>query len=36
MMGTDVRFIDTDDYADIYREMDRVGAESGKPYYKIP
>ena len=36
LMGTDVRFMDTDDYADIYREMDRVGKESGKPYYKIP
>ena len=36
LMGTDVRFMDTDDYEDIYREMDRVGKESGKPYYKIP
>ena len=36
LMGTDVRFMDTDDYADIYREMDRIGAECGKPYYKIP
>ena len=35
-MGTDVRFVDTDDYADIYAEMDRVGASLGKPYYKIP
>jgi len=35
-MGTDVRFIDTDDYNDIYREMDRVGRELGVPYYKIP
>ena len=34
--GTDVRFIDTDDYADIYAEMDRVGTELGRPYYKIP
>ena len=24
-MNTDVRFMDTDDYEDIYREMDRVG-----------
>ena len=32
LMGTDVRFMDTDDYADIYREMDRVGKEYGKPY----
>ena len=36
IMGTDVRFVDTDDYADIYAEMDRVGEAMGKPYYKIP
>ena len=36
LMDTDVRFMDTDDYADIYAEMDRVGRESGRPYYKIP
>jgi len=36
LMGVDVRFMDTNDYADIYAEMDRVGAEIGKPYYKIP
>ena len=36
LMGVDVRFMDTDDYADIYAEMDRVGQESGLPYYKIP
>ena len=36
LMGTDVRFVDTDSYDDIYREMDRIGTESGKPYYKIP
>ncbi len=36
LMGTDVRFVDTDDYADIYTEMDRIGGELGKPYYKIP
>ena len=36
LMGTDVRFMDTDDYADIYAEMDRVGREMGVPYYKIP
>lgn len=36
LMGVDVRFIDTDDYADIYAEMDRVGSELGRPYYKIP
>ena len=36
LMGTDVRLMDTDDYADIYREMDRVGEQLGVPYYKIP
>ena len=36
LMGVDVRFMDTDDYADIYEEMDRVGRELGRPYYKIP
>ncbi len=36
LMGVDVRFIDTDSYADIYAEMDRVGTELGQPYYKIP
>lgn len=36
LMGVQVRFMDTDDYADIYAEMDRVGAALGRPYYKIP
>lgn len=36
LMGVDVRFMDTDSYADIYEEMDRVGRELGRPYYKIP
>ena len=36
LMGTEVIFMDTDDYADIYAEMDRVGARLGVPYYKIP
>ncbi len=36
LMGTEVRFMDTDDYGDIYAEMDRVGTASGVPYYKIP
>ena len=36
LMGVDVRFMDTNDYADIYNEMDRVGQAMGKPYYKIP
>ena len=36
LMDTDVRFMDTDDYADIYAEMDRVGREMNVAYYKIP
>lgn len=36
LMDTDVRFVDTDDYEDIYAEMDRVGQALGRPYYKIP
>ena len=36
LMDTDVRFMDTDNYDDIYAEMDRVGNALGKPYYKIP
>lgn len=36
LMNTDVRFMDTDDYEDIYAEMDRVGRALGRPYYKIP
>lgn len=36
LMDTDVRFMDTDSYDDIYEEMDRVGKASGKKYYKIP
>ncbi len=36
LMGTDVRFVDTDDYTDIYDEMDRIGTEMGRPFYKIP
>ena len=36
LMGTEVIFMDTDDYADIYAEMDRIGAKTGAPYYKIP
>ena len=36
LMDTDVRFMDTDNYDDIYAEMDRVGKELGRPYYKIP
>ena len=36
LMGTEVILMDTDDYSDIYAEMDRIGAELGVPYYKIP
>ena len=36
LMGTEVIFVDTDDYADIYAEMDRIGTARGRPYYKIP
>ena len=36
LMGVDVRLMDTDSYADIDAEMDRVGRELGKSYYKIP
>ena len=36
LMDTDVRFVDTDSYDDIYAEMDRIGAQLGRPYYKIP
>lgn len=36
LMGTEVVFVDTDSYDDIYREMDRIGTERGRPYYKIP
>ena len=36
LMGTEVIFMDTDDYSDIYAEMDRIGQSSGSPYYRIP
>lgn len=36
LMGTEVILMDTDDYSDIYAEMDRMGATLGAPYYKIP
>ena len=36
LMDTDVRFMDTDSYDDIYAEMDAVGRSLGRPYYKIP
>ena len=36
LMDTDVRFVDTDDYEDIYREMDAIAAQMGRRVYKIP
>ena len=36
LMDTDVRFLDTDSSKEVYQEMDRIGQESGKVYYKIP
>ncbi len=36
LMGTEVIFMDTDNYADIYEEMDNVGRRLGVPYYRIP
>lgn len=36
LMGTQVIFVDTDDYNDIYKEMDRMGESLKRPYYKIP
>lgn len=36
LMGTEVVFVDTDSYDDIYREMDRIAAQRGKKYYQIP
>ena len=36
LMDTEVIFMDTDDYSDIYEEMDRIGNQLGVPYYKIP
>ena len=36
LMDTEVHYIDTDDYGEIYAEMDRMGQALGLPYYKIP
>lgn len=36
LMGVDVRLLDVETYDEIYAEMDRIGKESGKKYYKIP
>ena len=35
-MGVEVRYVDTDSYADIYDEMDRIAAKRGRKVYKIP
>ncbi|MDD6933632.1 MAG: pyridoxal-phosphate dependent enzyme, partial [Eubacteriales bacterium] len=36
LMGARVVYVDTDDYQEIYREMDRIAAREGKKAYKIP
>ncbi|MBQ3111935.1 MAG: D-cysteine desulfhydrase family protein [Firmicutes bacterium] len=36
LLGVEVRYMDTDSYDEIYREMDRIGAELGRKVYKIP
>ena len=36
LMDIDVRFVDTDDYEDIYREMDAIAEAMGRRVYKIP
>ncbi len=36
LMGVEVRYMDTDSYDDIYREMDRISEELGRKVYKIP
>ena len=36
LMGVEVRYMDTDSYEDIYREMDRIGEALGRKVYKIP
>ena len=36
LMNTEVILMDTDEYSDIYEEMDRIGNRLGVPYYKIP
>lgn len=36
LLGARVQFIDTDSYDEIYEEMDRIGNEMGRSYYKIP
>lgn len=36
LMGVDVVFVDSDNYDDIYAEMDKIAEERGKKVYKIP
>ena len=36
LMGVEVRFVDTDSYDDIYREMDKIAEEMDRKVYKIP
>ena len=36
LMGMEVRYMNTDSYEDIYREMDRIGQAMGHKVYKIP
>lgn len=36
LLDTEVVYVDTDDYADIYTEMDRIAAARGQKAYKIP
>ena len=39
LLGAEVRFVDTDDYADVYAEMERIGADlaaRGHRCYNIP
>ena len=36
IFGAQVRFVDTDSYEEIYREMDRIGEELSRKVYKIP
>ena len=36
LMGTDVRFVDTDSFEEINAMMDEIGRKTGEPYYTIP
>ena len=35
LMGTDVRFVDTDSFEEINAMMDEIGRKTGEPYYTI-